>query len=107
MIVNVQQIQNGVINYMEQEIARQSVGVSKFGIYFMMPGIRNMVGQKILEYNKSEFFTELFDQNGNVKIDEVYNYAKEAIRKSGNVTIGNMIFNESDIDKLYQYITRS
>lgn len=106
MVVSIQQIQNGVVNYMEQEIARQSVGLNKFGVYFMMPGIRKMVGQKLLEYNKSEFFTDLFDPNGNVVIDEVYNYAKEAIRKSGNVTIGNMIFNESDIDKLYQYITR-
>lgn len=106
MIVSVQQIQNGVINYMEQEIARQSVGLSKFGVYFMMPSIRNMVGRKIVEFSKNEFFGHMFDPNGNVDITEVYNNAKEAIRKSGNITVGNMIFNESDIDKLYQYIIK-
>ena len=45
-----------------------------------------------------------FNENNNIKIDEVYNSAKLAISKSGQIIAYGIIFNENDIDKLYNYI---
>ena len=39
-------------------------------------------------------------------IDEVYNMAKQAVRKSGQFSLYGVILNESDIDKLYSYIVK-
>jgi hypothetical protein len=46
----------------------------------------------------------VFDENHNVNIDEVHTMAKAAIQKSGPFNLMGVIFNESDIDKLYNYI---
>lgn len=102
MIVNVEQIQNGVVNFIDKEIASKAVGVKKFTIYFMLPTIRN----KVVKYLESvkEFMPELFDENNNVDIDKVYNLAKDAIKKTGQFEFMGIIFNETDIDKLYTYI---
>ena len=47
---------------------------------------------------------DLFDENKNLKIDEIYNMAKQAIKKSGQFTYFGIIFNETDNDKRYNYI---
>ena len=104
MFVNTEQIQVGVVNFMENEIAKKAVGAQKFGIYFAMP----IVGKKIAEYingfAKNEFTKDFFDGNGNVNLDLVYNMAKDAVRKSGQFVLFGIVFNETDIDKLYNYI---
>jgi actin-related protein len=47
---------------------------------------------------------DYFDENGNIHLDEVYNTAKTAIRKSGQIQMFGIIFSESDVDKLYSFI---
>jgi hypothetical protein len=102
MVVNIQQIQNGIIGYVENEIASKAVGVKKFGIYFMLPIIKKTVYNYIAK--AYDIMPDLFDENKNIKIDDVYNYAKSAIQKSGQFEFAGIIFNETDVDKLYSYI---
>ena len=49
---------------------------------------------------------ELFDENGNVLLYEVYKRAKEAMKKSGEVYIDkiNYFADEQDLECLYNYI---
>jgi hypothetical protein len=103
MVVNVEQVQNGVINFVEKEIASKAVGIKKFGIYFMLPTIKSKVSTYL--FSIKDFMPELFDENNNIEISEVYNFAKDAIKKSGQFEFMGIIFNETDIDKLYAYIT--
>lgn len=102
MVVNVEQIQNGITKYIELEIAQKAVGFKKFGIYFMMPTINKQVVNYLDKFRN--IMPDTFDENGNVKVDAVYNSAKEAIKKSGQFEFMGIIFNETDIDKLYTYI---
>ena len=46
----------------------------------------------------------MFDNDGKLKIDEVYNNSKQAIQKSGQFEFMGIIFDETDIDKLYTHI---
>lgn len=103
-MVNLQQVEVGIINYIEKEIAQKAVGMQKFAIYFLMPQIPKKI-EELFNKNKDNAMLNIYlDENGNIDLDAVYNNAKQAIRKSGQITMWGIIFNESDIDKIYTYI---
>lgn len=101
MVVSIQQIQKGVNAFVENEIASKTTGFRKFGVYFLMPTITNTVADYV---NKlKQFMPDAFDGE-NVRIETLYNVGKGAIQKSGQFEFMGLIFNETDIDKLYSYI---
>lgn len=104
MFINTEQIQIGVINFVEQEIAKKAVGFNKFVTYFAMPIINKKLTQYINEFSQNEIAKDFFDSNNNIDIDTVYNMAKSAVQKSGSFVMYGIMFNENDIDKLYTYI---
>lgn len=102
MMVNFEQIQNGVANFVDRELGAKAVGLKKFGVYFFLPIIKNKVSGYLLKIK--EFTPELFDENNNIDLDKFYNMAKEAIKRSGQFELYGVIFNETDVDKLYTHI---
>lgn len=102
MLVNLEQVQIGVTNFVEREIAPKATGFKKFGVYFMLPAIQKTTVDYMLKLKA--FVPDLFDENGNVKLDEFYSHAKNAIQRSGQFEFMGLIFNETDIDKLYSSI---
>lgn len=102
MMVTLEQVQMGVVEFIEKEIGTKATGFKKFGVYFLLPTVK----KSVVDYmNKIKaFMPNLFDENGNVNLDEFYNTAKDAIKKSGQFEFMGIIFNETDIDKLYSYI---
>jgi hypothetical protein len=104
MFVNTDQIQMGVTNFMENELGKKATGVNKFFVYMAMPLVNKKVSQYLNDFSSNALTKDFFDENNNVDIDKIYNMAKTAIQKSGQFTYYGIIFNESDIDKLYTYI---
>ena len=104
MIATVEQIQNAVVRFVDMEIGAKAIGFNKFAIYFMLPKISKTTTELITQYKDNAMFKDYFDETGNVKVDDLYNAAKAAIAKSGQFTAYGLIFNEADIDKLYEYI---
>ena len=104
MYINTQQIQLGADKFIENEIAKKAVGVNKFAVYFAMPIINKKITQYIESFSSNPLTKEMFDENKNVDIDTVYNMAKSAIQKSGQFVYYGIVFNETDVDKLYNYI---
>lgn len=104
MFVNTNQIQVGLTNFIEAEIGAKATGIQKFGTYFMLPIINNKVVNFVNSFKDNEFTRDFFNTNGDVDLDALYNMSKQAIQKSGQFTVAGIIFNESDIDKLYSYI---
>ena len=102
MMVNLEQVQNGVTNFIEKEIAAKAVGFKKFSVYFLLPTIRKTTVDYLNKIR--EFMPDMFDENGNIDLDKFYNLGKDAIKKSGQFEFMGVIFNESDVDKLYSYI---
>ena len=102
MMVNLEQVQTGIVNFVDREIGSKATGLKKFGVYFLMPSIKKTVADYLLKLKG--FMPELFDENNNVDIDKFYSISKDAIRKSGQFEFMGIIFNETDIDKLYSYI---
>jgi hypothetical protein len=104
MFVNTEQIQMGVTNFIENEIAKKAVGFNKFAVYFAMPVINKKITQYLNNFSTNELTKEMFDENKNLDLDAVYNMAKSAVQKSGQFVFYGIMFNENDIDKLYTYI---
>lgn len=107
MIVTVEQIQNAIVRFVDTEIGAKATGFTKFAVYFMLPKISRTTTELINQYKDNPMFKDYFDEAGNVKVDDLYNAAKAAITKSGQFTAYGLIFNEVDIDKLYEYIKTS
>lgn len=103
-MVNIEQIQMGLNKYIEEEIAKKATGFNKFAVYFALPSINKKIPQLITNFKDNEMAKDFFDENGNINLDEIYNNAKIAISKSGQFSLYGIIFNETDVDKLYNYI---
>lgn len=106
MFVSTEQLQIGVTNFIEAEIAKKATGTTKFLTYLAIPVVNKKVAYYMDSFFNSEFTKDMFDEERNIDIDLLYNMSKEAIRKSGQVVAYGIVFNETDIDKLYNYIAQ-
>ena len=104
MTATIEQVKQGIIKFIDLEIGSKATGFTKFSVYFMLPKISNMVSDLIVQYKDNPLFKDYLTKDGNIKLDELYNSAKTAISKTGQFTMYGIIFNETDIDKLYEYI---
>lgn len=104
MIVSVEQVKIGIANFIEREIAMKSTGFQKFLSYFAIPLVDKTVSGYMSKFMENAVTSSFFDNNGNVKLDELYNMAKSAVQKSGQFTVYGIILGETDIDKIYNYI---
>lgn len=104
MIVNITQIRTGIIRFVEQEIGAKATDFDKFKINFISARLPKTIDKMFIQYKDNEFFKHYFDENGNINLDELYNDVKEAARKTGKFNLAGIIFDETDIVKLYEYI---
>lgn len=101
------QVQLGVSTFVEEEIAKKSVGFNKFATYFMLPSLQTKTTKILNDLHKNELFSDYFVNDNEIDLDKVYKTAKDSIQKSGQFELFGILFNESDIDKLYSIIKRS
>lgn len=107
MYVSIEQVKVGVLTFVEEEIASKAVGFQKFATYFAMPIIGKKVEDYAKEFMKKDVTKDFFENNGNLKIDDVYNIAKSSVQKSGQFMVYGILLGETDIDKLYNYIVNA
>ena len=109
MLVNLDQIVAGLIKYIDTELIPNAAGMMKFTLYFITPSIPKKVTQMLNTYRTDALFSDLFDEAGNVKLDDVKVRAKEALSKVGRLYIDrlNLFVDESDLEKLYNLIKNS
>lgn len=108
MTVNVEQIQRAVIQYADAEIAQKATGITKFATYFAIAAFQDKIPKLIVSAMENPIIKNIgvFDSNGNIIIDDLYRYAKTAISKSGKITVYGIIFDENDIDKMWEYLKK-
>lgn len=105
-MVSLPQISKGLITFIEQELIVKATGKQKFIMYFLIPQIPQKVEQLFDQY-KENMIINTFIKDGGIDLNELYSTTKAAMQKSGNVELFGIIFNENDIDKLYEYISRA
>ena len=106
MTVKLEQIQVGFAKYIDNELGAKATGLTKFMVYFATPSIQNMLKVKINEYRSNPLFSDMFDDKGDIKLEDTYKRAKEAISKSGKILIPqiNYFADEQDLELLFNYI---
>jgi predicted transcriptional regulator len=104
MYITIEQIKRGLTAYIDNEMGRKATGFNKFKTYFMLPIIIEKVAPVINAYHDNVMAQEFFDTNGDIDVDKLYNFSKQAIHVTGQFELMGMIFNETDFDKLYTYI---
>lgn len=108
-MVNLTQIELGLMNYIEAEIIAKAAPLQKFmtgtAVALAAPKFKKM----ILDYTNNPVMKtlEVVDENGMVDIDKVYTAAKEAYKKSGSISAFGLVFDEKDLDKLYEHIKKA
>ena len=104
MIISVEQARKAVSMFVENEIAAKASGMTRFGAYFFLGAMQNKFNGIVVDLLRNPIVAamELTDVNGNIKIDEVYNAARSAMEKCGSISAMGIIFNQADLDKLYQ-----
>lgn len=102
--MNINQIELGLMDFIHNEIASKTSGLMKFLIYtgsFLGAGkVENM----IMTHQKLLKDLGILLDDGAIDIDILYEASKKGIEKSGKFEYKGIIFDETDIDKLYQYI---
>jgi hypothetical protein len=106
MFVNTQQVQIGITQYVEQEIAKQASGVNRYLYYLAVPRIGKIVEEYIQGYKNNAMVADLFDDNGNIDIDKLYNEAVDAMKKSGKFPLLGIWVSEDTLRTIYNYIVR-
>lgn len=104
MNISIRQFQSGIVNYIEQEIASKAVGIKKFMVYFIVPNLYDKIPVLLNKLKDNDMFKDYFVDENTINLDQIYNSAKTAIRKTGQIEYSGILFNETDIDKLYTYI---
>lgn len=107
MTVNIQQVQVGFSNYMDAEIIVKAASWDKLKFGFVKAIILKQIPNMFNEYRNNPLFKDFVDSNGFINIDEFYSIAKSTIATTGQFVASGLIFNESDVDKLYNYIIKA
>lgn len=110
MLVNTDQVRIGIKKFIENELAHKATGVTKFMIYFMMPGMDKKVLDYVVQMQNNDMFEEMFDENKNLYLDKVYDRALFAVDKVGNKVLlekYGIALDRSDLEKIYSYIRES
>ncbi len=105
-MVSLNQIQLGFVAFIEREVAVKAVGLQKFlyyGASFLVASQMEQIFKTFMEdpMIKSMGF---LDDNNSIDLNKLYNTAKYAIQKTGQITVSGVILDESDVEKLFQYI---
>jgi hypothetical protein len=108
MQITKEQLHNAFMVYLEEDIASKASGVTKFASYFLLSSLYNHPEKTVgaLLDNPLIRMTNVVEENGLINVDNLYNSAKAAMEKCGKVTIANITFSASDIDKVFNIIQR-
>ncbi len=104
MFVSAEQIHKGLHSYIDKELVAKAGQGKKFLILLVEPLIKGTVNNYIETYSNAPLTKELFDENKNVNLDMLYDMAKNAMSKSGSITMYGIVFDGTDVTKLYSYI---
>ena len=107
MYVNMDKIKIGLANYIEQEIVKQAEsGKAKYLYSFAKPRAVKLVEKYINKNRDNPFVEDLFDERGDVNLDELYDEAVEASRQTGRFEFFGIWVSEDTFKTIYSYIAR-
>lgn len=97
-------VQAGVVSYLEKELIPKADFKTQFKLWAGI-AFANIKLEKMYQENVGKLASMgIVDGQGNIDIDTLYQSLKFAMQRTGKYQVGDIIFNEQDIDKMYEYI---
>lgn len=97
-----QEIKMGIQRYVDKELSPQLHGAKGVGIRIMLAVGIDGAAEKYLEHPMLETIG-IKDTEG-IELDKLYEVAKQEVEKEGKVEVAGILFDASDVEKLYQEI---
>lgn len=109
-MINLNQLQNGIVKYIDNEIVPHINGWQKwvFGAVVSTAMLKTTNVFNALKENPLIKMLEVIDENDNIDIDTIYReFLKQA--QKGAITfdvpmLGALTLNSTDVEKMYRYI---
>ncbi len=109
MTVTIEQAMRGAMRYADNEVIPHLPGGKGIGagiaLALIMDGGRSRI--LALREHPAVKLMQLMDEQGNIDLDRLYNAARPKFENKLSVSvpfIGELKFDQNDIDKLYKYI---
>lgn len=100
------QIQIGIANYIQAEIADKANGIKKFTVYagtFLILAKMEKITSSLTQ-NPLIIQLGIIDENGDIDIDTLEDVMRKAMEKTGKFEFMGIIFNGEDINSLFRHI---
>ena len=104
MYVNYDQLERGVMNFYEKELAQKASGVSQFAMYFLMASIPKKLRGYYDTVRQMGVVDDMINPDGLIDLDMARGRASEAMGKCNGFTLADFRFGAADVDRLYSYI---
>lgn len=100
------QIQIGIANYVQSEIAEKATGVKKFTVYAGTFLILAKIEQITKSLVNHPLINQLgiIDKNGDVDVEMLEVVMHQAMEKTGKFEFMGIIFNDDDVTALFEHI---
>lgn len=100
------QIQIGIANYIEQEIAAKATGLKKFTVYATSILLLKKVETITSKLMENEYIAALgiISSTGDWDLDLLEVVLASAMEKVGKLEVMGIIFNVDDVSSLFKYI---
>jgi hypothetical protein len=108
-MININQVKTALSLYIENEIANKASGLTKFLTYFVLGSMQSKFDDYIKTITENPLFalSDIYNKQTNeIDIEKLYTYAKNAMQKTGSLTMYGIIFKPEDIDILFDYMRR-
>jgi hypothetical protein len=109
MIVTIDQAMRGAVRFADNEIIPHLPGGKGIGagiaLALIMDGGRSRI--LALREHPAVKLMQIMDEQGNIDLDRLYNAARPKFENKLSVSvpfIGELKFDQNDVDKLYKYI---
>ena len=107
-MISTQQMQNGIIRFVEQEVSSQMTGLSKFAVETVVGLYMARFPQYVQQIGMSPIFAPLkLVDNGMIDVDAVYAEAAKHLNTPISLQvpmIGTFEFTKENLDTLYNMI---
>lgn len=109
MTVTIDQAMRGAMRYADNEVIPHLPGGKGIGAGIMLALIMEGSREKVLAMREHPAvkLMQIMDEQGNIDLDRLYNAARPKFENKLSVSvplIGELKFDQNDVDKLYKYI---
>ena len=109
MTVTIDQAMRGAMRYADNEVIPHLPGGKGIGAGIMLALIMEGSREQVLAMREHPAvkLMQIMDEQGNIDLDRLYNAARPKFENKLSVSvpfIGELKFDQNDVDKLYRYI---